>query len=104
MGDEILYPLKGSLSPIFTSLTCSGPSNGSREGSHDGSSLCWPINPMTDPWEWYIYLHLVCFLKVNVGKETIHASYRNILFSKKMDFCQNMHFFDVTCCPPFEKN
>ena len=39
MGDEILYPLKGSLSPIFTSLTCSGPSNGSREGSPDVKSL-----------------------------------------------------------------
>ena len=37
----------------------------------EGSTPC----PMTDPWEWYIFLHEWLFLMVNVGKYTIRGSY-----------------------------
>ena len=34
----------------------------------------FPISyPMTDPWDWYFYLHLVDFLMPNVGKYTIQS-------------------------------
>ena len=28
-----------------------------------------------DPWDWYIYLHLVDYYMVNVGNYTIHGCY-----------------------------
>ena len=31
--------------------------------------------PMTDPWDWYIYLHEWVIFMVNVAKYTIHGSY-----------------------------
>ena len=36
--------------------------------------------PMTDPWEWYIYLRLLDFYGINVGKYIIHGSYSPIGF------------------------
>ena len=35
------------------------------------------INPITDPRDWYIYLHEWLIFMVNIGKYTIHGTYRN---------------------------
>ena len=57
---------------------------------------------MTDPWDWYMYLHLVDFFMVNVGKDTIHGShgYGMAIFCLFREFLNN-HVHSFALNEPF---